>query len=63
MTLSWLLWRMAEVARRPGVVAVSQRLRPMAEQLLAESGDSVADVLAQLLEVCLCSALVQTAHP
>ncbi len=33
------------------MVAVSQRLRPMAEQLLAESGSSVADVLLQLLEV------------
>lgn len=39
------------LARRAGIAAVSQRLRPMAEQLLAESGDNVMDVLLQLLQV------------
>lgn len=39
-------------ARRSGGAAhVSARLRPMAEQLLAESGDNVLDVLLQLMEV------------
>lgn len=39
--------------RRSGAVGhLGQRLRPMAEQMLAESGDNVLDVLLQLLEVC-----------
>lgn len=40
-----------QARRSGGIVHVSQRLRPMAEQLLAESGDNVLDVLLQLLEV------------
>ena len=40
------------VSGRPGNIGqVSRRLRPMAEQLLAENGDNVLDVLLQLLEV------------
>ena len=39
-------------AGRPGNIGqVSRRLRPMAEQLLAENGDNVLDVLLQLLKV------------
>ncbi len=38
--------------RSGGAAHVSARLRPMAEQLLAESGDNVLDVLLQLMEVC-----------
>ncbi|CAL8462751.1 g2284 [Coccomyxa elongata] len=36
--------------RSGGAAHVSARLRPMAEQLLAESGDNVLDVLLQLME-------------
>ncbi|BDA50843.1 hypothetical protein COCOBI_17-0610 [Coccomyxa sp. Obi] len=36
--------------RSGGAAHVSVRLRPMAEQLLAESGDNVLDVLLQLME-------------
>lgn len=44
---------------RPGNIGqVSRRLRPMAEQLLAENGDNVLDVLLQLLEVHFYSLLL-----
>ena len=41
----------AAAGRSGNIGQVSRRLRPMAEQLLAESGDNVLDVLLQLLEV------------
>ncbi len=49
------------VSGRPGNIGqVSRRLRPMAEQLLAENGDNVLDVLLQLLEVPTPSSHIST---
>lgn len=52
------------VSGRPGNIGqVSRRLRPMAEQLLAENGDNVLDVLLQLLEVPTPSYIISSPLP
>lgn len=48
--------------RLGGAGHMSQRLRPMAEQMLAESGDNVLDVLLQLLEVLCHQIVVEFLH-